>query len=329
MAQNISLWGANYSAVPAVELPKTGGGTASFTDVSDTTAAAADVAQGKYFYTAAGVRTQGTSSGGGGGGTYRITLKNAGDSSLIYVAYNGEGHYQSGDYFDVAAGDPVIFHVYVGSTNAVYINGVSQTLFLHEYEWTVTSDASVLFDYSMNDHGYIRVATNGYVYNQDKTATSNGSVTADNGYDGLGTVTVSISGAAIPQGWALYNGYLLPQLPDDPGYDYYWIRANKSTGNFDLVRGTAQWTCASNASLNAWSLSFPNNTTVGAHQYSIPMDANEQSTSATDWGEVTVSYAATYGTGSDRKPIFTNEDIIIAGTSNTLLRHGFAVLPTL
>lgn len=66
MAQNITLLGASYSAVPAVNLPKTGGGTATFTDVTDTTAAAADVATGKYFYTAAGVRTQGTNSGGGG-----------------------------------------------------------------------------------------------------------------------------------------------------------------------------------------------------------------------------------------------------------------------
>lgn len=67
MAQDITLLGASYSTVPAVTLPKTGGGTASFTDVSDTTAAAADVASGKYFYTSAGVRTAGTNSGGGGG----------------------------------------------------------------------------------------------------------------------------------------------------------------------------------------------------------------------------------------------------------------------
>lgn len=66
MAQNITLLGASYQAVPAVTLPKTGGGTASFTDVTDTTADASDVATGKYFYTAEGVRTQGTSSGGGG-----------------------------------------------------------------------------------------------------------------------------------------------------------------------------------------------------------------------------------------------------------------------
>lgn len=67
MSQNITLLGASYSAVPAVTLPKTGGGTATFTDVTDTTAAASDVATGKYFYTSSGARTQGTNSGGGGG----------------------------------------------------------------------------------------------------------------------------------------------------------------------------------------------------------------------------------------------------------------------
>lgn len=65
MSQNISLWGASYSNVPSVTLPKTGGGTASFTDVTDTTATASDVASGKYFYTAAGAKTQGTGTSGG------------------------------------------------------------------------------------------------------------------------------------------------------------------------------------------------------------------------------------------------------------------------
>lgn len=68
MSQNITLMGASYTNVPAVTLPKTGGGTAKFTDVTDTTATASDVASGKYFYTDSGVRTQGTSSGGGGSG---------------------------------------------------------------------------------------------------------------------------------------------------------------------------------------------------------------------------------------------------------------------
>lgn len=62
MAQNITLLGASYSDVPAVKLPKTGGGTATFTDVADTTATASDVSSSKYFYTAAGVKTQGSAA---------------------------------------------------------------------------------------------------------------------------------------------------------------------------------------------------------------------------------------------------------------------------
>lgn len=66
MAQDITLMGASYSAVPAVTLPKTGGGTARFDDASVTTATASDVASGKLFLAADGTITTGTSSGGGG-----------------------------------------------------------------------------------------------------------------------------------------------------------------------------------------------------------------------------------------------------------------------
>lgn len=71
MAQNITLMGASYSAVPTVLLPKTGGGTARFDDASVTTATAADVASGKTFLASDGTITTGTASGGGG------TSKNA------------------------------------------------------------------------------------------------------------------------------------------------------------------------------------------------------------------------------------------------------------
>ena len=66
MSQNVSLWGANYSDVPSLTVPKTGGGIATFADPSGTTAVAADVAQGKYFLDSSGILTQGTASGGGG-----------------------------------------------------------------------------------------------------------------------------------------------------------------------------------------------------------------------------------------------------------------------
>ena len=66
MAQNITLLGASYSDVPAVNLPKTGGGTARFTDATITTAVESDVAQGKVFVKADGSQGTGTATGGGG-----------------------------------------------------------------------------------------------------------------------------------------------------------------------------------------------------------------------------------------------------------------------
>lgn len=72
MAQNITIWGASYSNVPSVKLPKTGGGTAQFDDttISSNAAAASDITSGKQAWVN-GALVTGTNSGGGG------TSKNA------------------------------------------------------------------------------------------------------------------------------------------------------------------------------------------------------------------------------------------------------------
>lgn len=62
MAHDVYLEGALFPDVPAVMLPDGNATFHRFTDVTDTTATAADVTAGTYFYNAAGVRTAGTAT---------------------------------------------------------------------------------------------------------------------------------------------------------------------------------------------------------------------------------------------------------------------------
>lgn len=89
MAQSISFLGATYSDVPAVLLPKQGGGTARFDDASVTTAVSSDVASGKLFLASDGTVTTGTASGGGGSSytlvtTQDIAINHSSTSSTSY-----------------------------------------------------------------------------------------------------------------------------------------------------------------------------------------------------------------------------------------------------
>lgn len=92
---NISLMGANYSAVPSVVLPKQGGGTAQFFDLDGTTAEAADVSNTKYFYNASGILTQGTNSGGGGTLTVKTATvtKTSTSQTISFSSLSGQPKY--------------------------------------------------------------------------------------------------------------------------------------------------------------------------------------------------------------------------------------------
>ena len=85
MAQNVIINGVTYQNVPEVDIPKSGGGTAKFTDVSDTTAVAADTLAGKYFYKADGSKVQGN-----------IATKTAADLTAITLTVTAPaGYYAS------------------------------------------------------------------------------------------------------------------------------------------------------------------------------------------------------------------------------------------
>lgn len=86
MAKNVELMGAVFPDCPAVMLPTHEGPLARFTDVSDSQAVAADVAQGKAFYLADGTKATGTNQGGGGGGGGGTIKPNA---RLVLIDYDG------------------------------------------------------------------------------------------------------------------------------------------------------------------------------------------------------------------------------------------------
>lgn len=90
MAQNITLLGASYSAVPTVLLPKTGGGTARFDDASVTTATASDVASGKTFLASDGTITTGTASGGGSSKNTQVVQGTTRTTSSTLTAIGAE-----------------------------------------------------------------------------------------------------------------------------------------------------------------------------------------------------------------------------------------------
>ena len=98
MTQSITLWGATYSQVDTLNLPKTGSGQAAFIDTTIATnaAAASDIASGKQAYVNGSLVT-GTNSGGGtsvqtktgtftGNGTRTIDISSVTfDPDIVYV----------------------------------------------------------------------------------------------------------------------------------------------------------------------------------------------------------------------------------------------------
>lgn len=169
MAQNITLMGASYADVPACLLPKTGGGTAKFTDVTDTTATASDVASGKYFYTSDGTRTAGTSSGGGnpvktatgtftGNGTRSVEISCDFEPDLVYWYGNPGTTASSGTVGGIIARDMMAANRYRNNstTNSHYAvvpaTGMNTggSSYSHRATYDSTAEKVTIYCFSVN-----------------------------------------------------------------------------------------------------------------------------------------------------------------------------------
>lgn len=84
MAQNVTIAGAAYSSVPAINLNKTGGGTAIYVDTTDADATAKDITKGKTAYVG-GSKIMGTNTGGITP-TGMVTITQAGDTDVTNYA---------------------------------------------------------------------------------------------------------------------------------------------------------------------------------------------------------------------------------------------------
>lgn len=201
---NITLLGASYTDVPAVDLPKTGGGTVRFYEAP----------------------------------TYTATISGTG-STYTFIEYDNATYYTDGDFFEFAEGDTIRIRVEgMRAGGSIVIDGVTVAQDHYNavsYYYTApASDIAISLSYSSEGSATVEtqspvsitveplsVTTNGTytapsgtAYSpvtvnvpsgsptlQAKTAsptTSQQIITADSGYDGLSQVTIS----AMPSGTA-------------------------------------------------------------------------------------------------------------------------------
>lgn len=155
-------------AISVVDTLDSAGGTIrtiTAVDISDTTAVAADVAQGKYFYTAAGVKTAGTGTGGGGAvwqdsnGYVHLSNQSGGTSPS---ATHHEIHLEFSDStdtdIDVYYNDSLISTMITAYIPATYNNKTVTLAELDGVAWYEPANIPMnteLIDYTAVTNGYI------------------------------------------------------------------------------------------------------------------------------------------------------------------------------
>ena len=294
MAQNITLLGASYTAVPAVTLPKTGGGTAKFSDASVTTAVASDVAEGKIFLLADGTQATGTGEGGGS-----VTWETLYEGSATIVSSNpnyisilnfpetiGEDEtwritWDGTPYTCTTVYNSAIGGCYIGNAHIVD-SGSSDT---GEPFWAYKRTSTQLAFSTNQSAGTIALVVERQTTSSamliTKTITANGTYSAsDDSADGYSEVTVNVSGGGSSKNVQTAQttdrrnntalGSIISLTCSTAGtYDVYWTCARSNTsqtwGSQLYINGTAYGT-----ENTTWSNNVQNN-----HLTGVVLSAND------------------------------------------------------
>lgn len=192
MAQNITLMGASYSNVPSVQLPKTGGGTATFDDttISSNAAAASDIASGKLAYVNGALIT-GTNSGGGGSnwtllGSKEMTISTTSTSNTNQGDITCSGAFTKDDIIWVRVRDKAGKRAgYMYGTDTFFLNSNNANGSTSTYstkatevirystssQWACYTGNYGVYGYSISSAGKILIYSR---YNSNNTLTING-----------------------------------------------------------------------------------------------------------------------------------------------------------
>lgn len=122
MASNVIINGVTYSAVPEVDIPKSGGGTAKFYDTASADAAAGDILATKKAYGASGELTGSMANNGATGGT----ISTKAGTVTIPAGYTSGGTVSLGGVSDCVAANILNGKTILGVSGSLTVPTVSQ-----------------------------------------------------------------------------------------------------------------------------------------------------------------------------------------------------------
>lgn len=122
MAQNVVINGVTYQAVPEVDIPKSGGGTAKFYDTAAADAAAGDILSGKVAFGASGSISGNMANNGSTSGT--IGTKTG--TVTIPAGYTSGGTVSLTNVSDCVAGNILTGKSILGVSGSLAMPSISQ-----------------------------------------------------------------------------------------------------------------------------------------------------------------------------------------------------------